>query len=125
MNKYVIGIDFGTDSCRALLVDVITGEELASDVEFYPRWKKGLYCDPAINQYRQHPLDYMESMELAVRRTLSQCPEGTAEKVVGIAIDTTGSTPVYWIKAECHYHYYPNTRIIQMPCLSYGKTIRQ
>ena len=94
MNKYVIGIDFGTDSCRALLVDVITGEELASDVEFYPRWKKGLYCDPAINQYRQHPLDYMESMELAVRRTLSQCPEGTAEKVVGIAIDTTGSTPV-------------------------------
>lgn len=98
MNKtdhaYVIGIDFGTDSCRTLLVDATTGEELASDVEFYPRWKKGLYCDPAINQYRQHPLDYMESMELAVRRTLSQCPEGTAEKVVGIAIDTTGSTPV-------------------------------
>lgn len=94
MNTYVIGIDFGTDSCRALLVDIITGEELASDVEFYPRWKKGLYCDPAINLYRQHPLDYMESMELAVRRTLSQCPEGTAEKVVGIAIDTTGSTPV-------------------------------
>ncbi len=94
MNKYVIGIDFGTDSCRTLLVDVFTGEELASAVEFYPRWKRGLYCNPAVNQYRQHPLDYIESMELAIRQTLSICPEGTACNVVGIAIDTTGSTPV-------------------------------
>ena len=43
--KYVIGIDFGTDSCRALLVNALTGEELGSAVEFYTRWKQGLYCD--------------------------------------------------------------------------------
>lgn len=98
MNKtdhaYVIGIDFGTDSCRTLLVDAITGEELLSVTEFYPRWKKGYYCNSVVNQYRQHPLDYMESMELAIRQTLSICPEGTAGNVVGIAIDTTGSTPI-------------------------------
>lgn len=98
MNKtdqaYVIGIDFGTDSCRALLVNAITGEELASVVEYYPRWKKGLYCNPSINQYRQHPLDYIESMENAIKKTVDQLPVGVTSQIKGIAIDTTGSTPV-------------------------------
>lgn len=94
MSKYVIGIDFGTDSCRVLLVDAYSGEELASAVEFFPRWKKGLYCDPAINQYRQHPLDYMESMEHAVRKTIEPYLDKIISNIVGIAIDTTGSTPV-------------------------------
>lgn len=94
MSKYVIGIDFGTDSCRVLLVDAYSGEELASAVEFFPRWKKGFYCDPAINQYRQHPLDYMESMENAVRKTIEPLPDKIVSNIVGIAIDTTGSTPV-------------------------------
>ena len=71
MNKYVIGIDFGTDSCRTLLVNTGTGEELASVIEYYPRWIRGLYSDPVMNQYRQHPLDYIESMEQAVRKTLA------------------------------------------------------
>lgn len=94
MDKYVIGIDFGTDSCRTLLVNAITGEELASAIEFYTRWKKGLYCDSAKNQYRQHPLDYMESMELAIKQITAKIPQDVADNVVGIAIDTTGSTPV-------------------------------
>lgn len=94
MNKYVIGIDFGTDSCRTLLVNVYTGEELSSVTEYYPRWKRGLYFDPAINQYRQHPLDYIESMELAVKRTLAACPLVPATDIIGISVDTTGSTPV-------------------------------
>lgn len=94
MNQYVIGIDFGTDSCRALVVEVSTGEELASVVAYYPRWKKGWYCDAACNQYRQHPLDYIESMEEAVKGVLSACPGQVAGQVIGISIDTTGSTPV-------------------------------
>jgi len=93
--KYVIGLDYGTDSCRAVVVNSATGEELASAVKYYPRWKAGKYCVPSANQYRQHPLDYIEGLESTVKNALSKCPAGTAEKVVGIAFDTTGSTPVF------------------------------
>ena len=55
MEKLVIGIDYGTDSCRALVVDAVSGKEMAAHVAFYPRWKKALYCDASKNQYRQHP----------------------------------------------------------------------
>lgn len=93
--KFVIGLDYGSDSARALVVNAITGEELASAVKYYPRWQKGLYCNPDINQYRQHPLDYIEALEVSVKEALAQCPAGTAEKVIGIAFDTTGSTPCF------------------------------
>lgn len=92
--KCVIGIDFGTDSVRALVVNTSTGEELGTAVQYYPRWRKGLFCDPAHNQFRQHPLDYIESLEAAVRGALASCPPGTAGQVVSIGVDTTGSTPV-------------------------------
>jgi len=91
---YVIGLDYGTDSCRAVIVNVSTGEELASAVKCYSRWMDGKYCNPTLNQYRQHPLDYIEGLEASVKEALALCPAGTAEKVVGIAFDTTGSTPV-------------------------------
>ncbi|KAA6317468.1 Ribulokinase, partial [termite gut metagenome] len=93
MDKFVIGLDYGSDSARALVVNAGTGETLATSVKYYPRWQKGLYCNPAMNQYRQHPLDYVEVLEETVREALAACPEGTAENVVGIAFDTTGSTP--------------------------------
>jgi L-ribulokinase len=92
--NYVIGIDYGTDSCRAVIVEAETGKEVASSVKYYRRWKEGKYCAPLKNQYRQHPLDYIETLEASVREALSQSPEGTAENVVGISFDTTGSTPV-------------------------------
>jgi L-ribulokinase len=92
--KYVIGLDYGTDSVRALVVNALTGEEVASEVFYYPRWKKGLYCDPAQSQYRQHPLDYLEGLEQAILGTLAQVGPEVAASVVGISVDTTGSTPV-------------------------------
>ncbi|MDP4240074.1 MAG: ribulokinase [Bacteroidota bacterium] len=95
MSKYVIGLDYGSDSCRAVVVNANTGEELASAVKYYPRWMEEKYCVPSANQYRQHPLDYVEGLEYTVKTALSKCPAGTAEKVVGIAFDTTGSTPVF------------------------------
>ena len=55
--SYVIGLDYGTDSCRAVIVDAGNGKEIASSVKYYKRWKAGKYCNPANNQYRQHPLD--------------------------------------------------------------------
>jgi L-ribulokinase len=92
--KYIIGIDYGTDSCRVLIVDALSGEEIAGAVKYYPRWKEGKYCDPQKNQYRQHPLDYIESLTEAIKEALGNSPKGTAEQVTGIAFDTTGSTPV-------------------------------
>lgn len=95
MSKYVIGLDYGSDSARAIVVDAATGRQLASSVKYYPRWKAGKYCNPAANCYRQHPLDYIEVLEASVREALAACPAGTAEQVVGIAFDTTGSTPAF------------------------------
>ncbi|MDD3162396.1 MAG: ribulokinase, partial [Bacteroidales bacterium] len=62
---------------------------------YYPRWTEGKYCDPLVNQYRQHPQDYIDVLEATVKEALAQCPAGTADKVVGIAFDTTGSTPAF------------------------------
>lgn len=93
MKNYVIGLDYGSDSARAIVVDAMTGETLATAVKYYPRWSEGKYCNPAINQYRQHPQDYIDVLESSVREALAACPAGTAEHVVGIAFDTTGSTP--------------------------------
>lgn len=89
----VVGIDFGTDSVRSLVVDAATGGVLGASVKHYPRWGKGLYCDPARNRFRQHPLDYLESMEASVRGALAAAGPAVAGRVRGIAVDTTGSTP--------------------------------
>jgi len=94
-NKYVIGLDYGSDSARALIVNAITGEILATSVKYYPRWKKGLYCNPKINQWRQHPKDYLEVLEASVTEALAKCSPDVAPNVVGIAFDTTGSTPAF------------------------------
>ena len=93
--KYVIGLDYGSDSARALVVNAESGEILATSVKYYPRWKKGLYCNPKINQWRQHPKDYLEVLEATVTEALSKCAPDVAKNVVGIAFDTTGSTPAF------------------------------
>ena len=97
--KYVIGLEFGTDSCRALVVDTYTGREMATGVSFYPRWKAGLYCDAHNNRYRQHPLDYIESMTEAVHIALSDLKEEEIASICGLCFDTTGSTPALTDKA--------------------------
>ncbi len=91
-DRYLIGCDFGTDSVRAVVVNA-GGKEEAACVAPYPRWSKGLYCDPAENRFRQHPADYIESLVAAVTGALADMPAGAADRVAGIGIDTTGSTP--------------------------------
>ncbi|MCK4423839.1 MAG: ribulokinase [Candidatus Omnitrophica bacterium] len=91
---YVIGIDYGTDSVRSVIVDAADGQQISGAVHNYTRWEQGQYCDAVKNQFRQHPLDYIEGLEITVKQVLSNAPEGTAEKIKGISIDTTGSTPV-------------------------------
>lgn len=95
MARYVIGLDYGSDSARALVVNAETGEILSTSVKNYPRWSKGLYCDASVNQWRQHPRDYLEVLESTVTEALSKCAPDVAPQVVGIAFDTTGSTPCF------------------------------
>lgn len=93
-SKYTIGLDYGTDSVRSLIVNVETGEEIATSVFNYPRWEKGMYCDPSKNMFRQHPLDYIQGLEFTIVQALKNSPRGVANNVIGISVDTTGSTPV-------------------------------
>jgi L-ribulokinase len=92
MADYLLGLDFGTDSCRALIVNAGTGEEAAAAVAGYPRWAGGLYCDAGAGRFRQHPLDHIEAMEGALRGALAQAGPEIAGSVRGIGVDTTGST---------------------------------
>ncbi len=91
--KLVVGIDYGTDSCRAVVIDTLSGEERASCTSFYARWKKGLYCNPTDNRYRQHPRDYIDSLVEVIHGVLAGLKPGDVEKIVALGIDTTGSTP--------------------------------
>jgi L-ribulokinase len=92
--NYVIGVDYGTDSVRSLIVDASNGKEIATDVFYYPRWQTGKYCIPAKNQFRQHPLDYLEGLEITIKNALSKCDKEVAKNVRAISVDTTGSTPI-------------------------------
>jgi len=93
-DNFVIGVDYGTDSVRSLLVNAANGKEIASAVFLYPRWKDGLYCNPAGNRFRQHPLDYIEGLEYTIKACLQKAGPAAAQAVRAISIDTTGSTPV-------------------------------
>lgn len=93
-SKYALGLDCGTDSVRAVLVDVGDGTEVCTAVCNYPRWAEGKYSDAARNQFRQHPLDYLEATQQVVADTLDAAPAGAGDAVIGISADTTGSTPI-------------------------------
>jgi len=86
-----MGLDFGSDSVRALLVDSKNGEQQKTAVCPYRRWGEGRYSDASEYQFRQHPLDYLESAEEVVKELLK---DQDVHDIVGIGVDTTSSTPV-------------------------------
>jgi L-ribulokinase len=99
MKKYALGLDFGTNSVRALLVDVANGEEVATSIYAYETGEEGIILDPADPHLaRQHPQDYLRGLEVSVRDALSEAKKRDAlfesNQVIGIGIDTTGSTPL-------------------------------
>jgi L-ribulokinase len=94
MSQYVIGIDYGTDSVRSIIMDAADGTEKATSIFYYPRWKQGLYCNAANNQFRQHPLDYLEGLENTLKDCIQQAGENIVKNIKAISIDTTGSSPI-------------------------------
>lgn len=94
-----LGLDFGTNSVRALLADVHTGEELATAVYDYQTGQAGILLDPADpNLARQDPQEYIHGLEVVIHRVLAEArqkdPSFTPSSIIGIGIDTTGSTPL-------------------------------
>src|SRR5688572_10993042 len=100
MNKrYALGLDFGTNSCRSLLVDLETGEALGSEVFSYPSGEAGILTDSRDpNVARQNPQDYLDGMVAVISGALEQARQADRdfepERVVGMGVDTTGSTPL-------------------------------
>jgi L-ribulokinase len=99
MSKYVIGLDFGTNSCRAIVIRVSDGKELTSDVFAYPSGTEGVIVDAADpNLARQNPADYLRGIESSVPAVLRKVgnivPDFSPSDVIGIGVDTTGSSPM-------------------------------
>lgn len=97
--RYALGVDYGTNSCRSLLVDLSDGAEVGSVVFNYPSGSLGILTDPRDpNVARQNPQDYLDGLEAVITGALTQAKEKVSgfdpAQVVGIGIDTTGSTPI-------------------------------
>lgn len=99
MKRYSLGIDYGTNSCRSLLIDLDNGAEVGSTVFNYPSGEMGILLDPKDPHVaRQNPQDYLDGLEAVTRGALQQAQESVPgfdpARVIGIGIDTTGSTPI-------------------------------
>ncbi len=90
--EILIGMDFGSDSVRAIAVDAADGRTLAENVGVFTRWKQKDYCDANRQIFRQHPSDYLEAMTKAVRGVADQLSEEQRQAVKAIGTDATGST---------------------------------
>lgn len=97
-SHYSIGLDYGTNSVRSLIVDVLNGREVGTSVWNYEQGAQGVVLARDPNLARHHPLDYVKGAELSIRRALAQAKRTVrgfkAEQVIGLGVDTTGSTPL-------------------------------
>jgi L-ribulokinase len=96
---YTIGLDYGTNSVRCLIVDVANGNELGTAVYEYETGEAGIIIDPADhNLARQNPADYLKGIEVTIKAAIAEAKKATKdfkpEQIIGIGIDTTGSTPI-------------------------------
>ena len=99
MKKYALGLDYGTNSCRSVVVDLSNGAEVATHVFPYPTGEAGILLDRKDpNCARQHPKDYHDGLVAIVRQAVKKAAKADrkfkAESIIGIGVDTTGSTPM-------------------------------
>jgi len=96
---YTIGLDYGTNSVRCLIVDVTTGSELGTAVYEYETGEAGIILDSSDhNLARQNPADYLKGIEVTIKKAVARAKKTAKdfkpEQIIGIGIDTTGSTPI-------------------------------
>lgn len=98
MKKYALGLDYGTNSCRSVIVDLSNGRELATHVYAYPSGQQGILTAKDPNVARQNPQDYITGLTVIVRQALAKAkqanPTFDPAAIIGIGVDTTGSTPM-------------------------------
>ncbi|MCW8849550.1 MAG: ribulokinase [Melioribacteraceae bacterium] len=99
MTKYAIGLDYGTNSCRSVIVDLSNGDELANHVFPYPTGDAGVIVDSSDpNLARQNPADYVQGIEVTITEAIQKAkilsPEFDPINIIGIGVDTTGSSPL-------------------------------
>src|ERR1700723_3071026 len=96
--QYTIGLDYGTNSVRALIVNVANGAEVAAAVWTYAHGTQGVILARDPNLARQHPADYLQGAEVTIKQALASAKKSVkgfrADQVIGIGVDTTGSTPL-------------------------------
>lgn len=96
--RYTIGLDYGTNSVRALLVNTANGAEVAAAVWTYAHGTQGVVLGRDPNLARQHPVDYLKGAEITVRQVLAAARKAVKgfkpDYIVGMGVDTTGSTPM-------------------------------
>ena len=96
--KYSIGLDYGTNSVRTIIVNVANGHEVAGAVWNYAHGHEGVILSRDPNLARQHPADYVTGAELTIRKALATAKRTVrgfrADDIIGIGVDTTGSTPL-------------------------------
>src|SRR5208282_810725 len=95
---YTLGLDYGTNSVRTLIVDTADGREVATAVWDYEHGDAGVILSRDPHLARQHPADYLKGAELSIRGAIATAGKTARnfrpERVVGIGVDTTGSTPL-------------------------------
>ena len=96
--KYAIGLDYGTNSVRTLIVNAANGREVATAVWEYAHGHHGVILARDPNLARQHPGDYLTGAENTIKKALALAKKTVrgfnAADVIGIGVDTTGSTPL-------------------------------
>jgi L-ribulokinase len=97
-HKYTIGLDYGTNSVRTVIVDVANGREVAAAVWNYAIGAQGVILSRDPNLARQHPADYVKGAEITIGKALAAAKRAVRgfkpDQVIGIGVDTTGSTPI-------------------------------
>ncbi|MFL2483699.1 MAG: ribulokinase [Verrucomicrobia bacterium] len=99
MANYAIGLDFGTNSCRSVIINVDNGDELSTSVYNYPSGELGIITDKSDpNVARQNPQDYIQGLEQIIKESLAEASNSfsdfNSDQIIGIGVDTTGSTPI-------------------------------
>jgi L-ribulokinase len=96
--KYALGVDYGTNSVRTLIVNVANGREVASAVWNYTHGTQGVILSRDPNLARQHPADYVTGAETTIKKALAVAKRTvrgfSPDQIIGIGVDTTGSTPL-------------------------------